>query len=293
MKPVSLSFAAAILVFLSCSSVESAPQDSLQDKLTKLEIQMTQKLDKEHAVVTELTEELLRLKRRIADMESENQLLKIDVKKLGEKIDQMGSSGNRGGSTPSPDLAETGMKIDQALAKLKATGKVDEAAKDLVPLARYSVTKMAEALKQISFPDYVESLEKVLAKCPVSELKGPLEEAIKDRYRRTSVARVVAATGDRELSKMLESYTGDSDPIVQVEVGQALLACKNKMGVLPLLKALSAPESEIRFRAIFVLKRLNKGDTLGFDMNKNADENAGAIKAWQDWWTKEGQKLFE
>jgi hypothetical protein len=290
MKPVPLSFAAAILAVLSCSSVESAPQDSLQDRLTKLEIQLTTKIDKEHATVTELVDKVLRLERRIADFENENKLLKIDLKRLG---DQINAGGPRNGTGPSADLAETGMKIDQALAKLKTTGNVDEAAKELVPLARYSVPKMVETLKQIGSPDYVSSVEKVLAKCPVAELKGPLEDAVKDRLRRTSAARIVGAVGDLELSKILEPYMGDSDPIVQVEFGQALIACKNKLGVPLLIKTLSAPESEIRFRAILTLKRLNKSETFGFDMNKNADENDAAIKAWHDWYQKQGMKLFE
>jgi hypothetical protein len=65
------------------------------------------------------------------------------------------------------------------------------------------------------------------------------------------------------------------------------------MGIPPLLNALKAGESEIRFRAILSLKRLNRGETFGFDMNKSADENGAAIKAWHEWWQKEGQKVFE
>ncbi len=292
MKPVPLSITAAILVILSCSAVHPAPQDSLQDKLNKLEVQMTQKLDKAHAVYNELTEKLLRLERRVTDLQSENQMLRIDVKKLTEKVDALSVAGPRG-TGPGLDLAEVSMKIDQALAKLKTTGNVDEAAKELVPLARYSATKMAEALKQVASPDYMSAVEKVLAKCPVDELKGPLEEAAKDRVRRTSAARVIGAVGNKGLSKILEPFTGDSDPIVQVELGQALIACKNRMGVPPLLKALAAPESEIRFRAILSLKRLNKGETYGFDMNQGSEGNSAALKAWHDWWQKEGQKLFE
>jgi hypothetical protein len=291
MKSALLSAAAA--VFLGCASGPAeAPQDSVQDKLTKLEVQMTTKLDKAHAVYEQLTEDHLRLERRVAGLESENQMLRIDLKKLGEKIDALGAGGTKGGSVPSADLSEVGMKIDQALAKLKTTGNVDEAARELVPLARYSVTKMVDSLKQIGSPEYASAIEKVLARCPPAELKGSLEEAVKDR-RRTSVARIVGEVRDPALSKILEPYTGDSDPIAQVEIGQALLECKNRMGIPPLLKALSAPESEIRFRALLSLKRLNNRETYGFDVNKTSDENAAAIKAWHDWWNRDGQKLFQ
>jgi hypothetical protein len=289
MKSVSAPVVAAILALVGCSSVET--QDSPEDRLTKMEIQLTTKIDKEHALVSELTEEILRLKREITRLDNENQMLKIDLKRLGERIDQAGSSGTRSGP-PAADLSEIGMKIDQALAKLRTTGNDEEAAQVLVPLARYSAPKMAEAMKQVASPEYLADLEKVLAKCPPSDLKAPLEEAAKDRVRRTSAARVVGATGDKELSRILEPWLGDPDPSVQVEVGQALIACKNRMGVPPLLKALAASESEIRFRAILSLKRLNKGETYGYDMNKSADDNAAALKAWEAWWAKE-PKLFE
>ena len=291
MKSVSLSLVPAVLALVSCGGAQTDPSDP-QDKLTKLEIQMTQKLDKANAVYDRLIEDFLKMERRVTALGDENQMLKIDIKKLNEKIDTLSAGGARSGS-PAVDMPDVAMKIDQVLAKLKTTGNVDEAVKELLPLARYSVPKMTEALKQIAESDYVASLEKVLAKFPATELKVPLEETAKDRIRRMSVARVVGLVGDRELSKILETYTGDSDAIVQVEVGQALLACKNRMGVPPLLKALGATESEIRFRAIFSLKRLNKGETYGFDMNKNAADNDLAIKTWYDWWAREGQKLFE
>ena len=297
MKPVLLSAAVVALAAVGCSSVDEVPPDTVEDKLTKLEVQMTAKLDKAHAVFTELTDNYMRLQRRVGDLESENKMLQIEVKRLNDKVELAGAASPRTegpqGQAPGPDMAEVGMRIDQALAKLKTTGNVDEAAKELVPLSRYSAVKMTEGLKQITLPDYVADLEKVLAKCSPLDLKTPLEEALKDRARRSSVARVVGGTRDPGLSRILEPHASDADPVVQVEMGQALVACRNKAGVPPLLKALAAPESEIRFQAILSLKRLNKGQAFGYDMNRGADENAAALKSWQEWWQKEGPKLFE
>ncbi len=292
MKPVPLSVASAILVLLSCTSVYTAePQDSLKDKVAKLEAEMIAKTDRAFKLYSELTESVLKMERRLGDLERENQLLKIEVKQLREKIGSGGTG--REGAPVVPDLAEISMKIDTALAKLKATANVEDGVKELVPLARYSVTKMAEALRQISSPDYTAALEKVLAKCPVEDLKGPLAKAVEDRVRRTSVARVIGAVGDAGLSKILETYTGDSDPIIQVELGVALIDCKNRMGVPALLRALRASDSDCRLRAILKLKKVSKGETFGFDLNKTAEENAVALKSWEEWWQKEGPKLFE
>src|SRR5262245_10979151 len=106
MKAVVLPAAAAFLAVVGCSSGPSP--DSPEDRLTKLEIQLTTKIDKEHALVTELTEETLKLRRQIADLDRENQMLKIDLKRLGERIDQQGAGGPRGGPPPA-DLSEVGM----------------------------------------------------------------------------------------------------------------------------------------------------------------------------------------
>jgi hypothetical protein len=240
MKLVPLS----LLLAMGCASAGTGSTESEQDRLTKLEVQMSAKFDKAHAVFDELSDKFLRLERRIAALENENQLLRIDIKKLTDKLDAAGAAGARGVPDVGPDRSEVSMKIDQALAKLKTTGNVDEAVKELKPLARYSVPKMVETLKQISSPDYMASIEKVLAACPVDELTIPLEEALKDRMRRTSVARVVGATKDKGLSKILEPYSNDADSITQVEIGQALIACKNRLGVPPLLRALGGGESE-------------------------------------------------
>jgi hypothetical protein len=296
MKVVSLSVTAAFVVILSCSQVHPAPQDSMEEKLTRLEVKFQQKHDSMFTFYQELLKKVEQLEKKVTTLESENKILQIDVQRLREK------SGATGGGTPkegepSGDLAEVSMKIDVALAKLRSSNHgeeaIKEAAKELVPLSRYSTTKMAEALRQISNPAYTAALEQVLAKCPVEDLKGPLGTAAKDRLRRSSVARVVGAARNLDLSKILEPHIGDADPIVQVELGDALLACKNRMGVPPLLKALRASESEFRFRALMSLKHVNNRETYGFDVNKGSEENSAALKAWDDWWQKEGQKLFQ
>jgi len=293
MKVVRLPAALALVLAAGCAGTETKEPETLDDRFTKLEVQVTQKMDKAHAVYTELIEKTLLNDRRVAKLESDLDALRIDLKRLTERMGAMMPTRTGPAPAPAPDSAEVGMKIDQALAKLKTTGNVDEAFRDLLPIARYATPRMAEALKQVGDPNYVASVEKTLAKFPATELKGPMEDAAKDRVRRTSVARVIGSTGDKGLSKILEAYAGDSDPVVQVELGEALLACKNKLGIPPLLSALGASESEIRIRAFLSLKRLNKGETYGYDMNKAADENAAAIRAWHDWWQKDGQKLFE
>ena len=295
MKVVPLSATAAFVLLLSCSQVDTAPQDSMDEKLARLEMKFQQKFDNAFKLYNELLEKVLTLEKKIAALENENKLLQIDVKQLRDKAGAAGTGTPREGPSQ-PDRADVSVKIDVALAKLKSSPNVekavDEAAKELVPLSRYSATKMAEALKQISNPGYTAALEKVLAQCPVEDLKEPLGVAVKDRVRRSSAARVVGAVGNLELSKILEPHIGDADPIVQVELGEALLDCKNRMGVPPLLKALRAGESEFRLRALLRLKKVNNRETFGFDVNQGPEANAAALKAWDDWWLKEGEKLF-
>src|SRR5215510_10369962 len=118
MKVVGLS--AVLLAAIGCASADGGSSESQQDRLTKLEVQMTQKMDKAHAVYTDLIESVLKLERRVATLENQIDVFKIDIKKLQERLDQGGGS-PKSGSGPAPDAAEVGMRIDQSLAKLKTT----------------------------------------------------------------------------------------------------------------------------------------------------------------------------
>ncbi|MBI4565190.1 MAG: hypothetical protein HY716_10905 [Planctomycetes bacterium] len=296
MKMPLLFVLAAAGILLGCSG--SGRKDGPGDRISDLEDRVQIKMDKEHATAQMLTEKVIKLENRISALESERDLLKVDIRRLQEKVAILQATGPAAAQPPpsgpgGPTLAETSAKIDAALERLKNGGSVEEATKELVPLSRYSAPRMAEALGQhLTDVRFTKALEEILAKCPPEDLKNPLADAAKDRVRRAAAARIVGAVGNAELSGILEPYIGEASPVNQVEIGKALLACRNRMGVPPLLKALRAPNSDTRFVALLELRPLAK-QTFGYDFNKGPEENAEALQAWDAWWEKEGAKLFE
>ena len=272
-------------------------QDPTDEKIAKLEQKLEAKLDKAFTVYSGLSDLVGKMEKRLGTVENENRLLKIDIDRLTAKLAAVPVQKDPSVKDPAvkdPELAEASMKIDMALTKLKAGGSVEDAIKELVPLSRWSAAKMAEALgKNVTDVNFIRALEQVLAKCPAGDLKAPLGEAAKDRLRRASVARVIGTVGDRELSKILEVYIGESSHVQQVEIGKALLGCRNKLGVPPLLKSLKAPDSDTRFLAITYLRAVNQGESFNYDFNRTPDDNTAAIKRWDDWAEKEGKKLFD
>lgn len=281
-----------VLVLLAASGPAFA-QDPVDEKLAKLEMKMQEQLNKAFAFNKTLLERVMKLEERITKLETENQMLKVDIERLSKRAPGPGPEPTPT-PTPEPPLADTAMKIEAALVRLKSGGTVEEGLKELVPLSRWSCARMIEALaKHPADRPFIDKIEQVLGKCPVEDLKAPLTEGAKDRTRRITLARVVAAVGDKELSRALEPYAGDVNPFHQIEVGKALIACKNRNGIPALMKALRAEESEYRLLAIMSLRPLAKGEIFGFDFNRGPAENADSLKRWDAWWESEGQKLFE
>src|SRR5688572_26157693 len=119
MKAVRFPAAAALVLAVGCAGTETQQPETLDDRFTKLEVQITQKLDKAHAVYTELIEKTLLADRRIAKLENDLEALKVDLKRLTERFEQGLAQRGGPGPAPAPDSAEVGNKIDMALAKLK------------------------------------------------------------------------------------------------------------------------------------------------------------------------------
>ncbi len=280
----------AALLVLAAAAAPAAAQDPVDEKLAKLEMRVQEQLNKAFAFHKQLLERVMKLEERIQLLEIENQRLKIDLERLGRK--------GPGDPAPTPApvdpaFVETAAKIDAAIAKLKSGGPAEDAARELMPNAKWAAPKLVEAIGKNSLDlPFLAKAEQVLSKFPVEDLKGPLAEGLRDQRRRASMAKVVAGVGDRELSKVLEPHVSDANPYTQIEIGTALLVCRNRAGVPPLLKVLRAEESEYRLLAIMRLKAVTNGDLKGYDFNKSAADNAEALKAWDAWWEKDGPKLF-
>src|SRR5436190_2846021 len=108
-------------------------------------------------------------------------------------------------------IEEILLEIQTVLAELRAGKlKADEAATRLRPWAQHAAPQIVTELRtNMARFDYAKQLEYILAKFPPMELKAPLAGALKQRAIREAAARVIGATGDKELSHILEEYVGE------------------------------------------------------------------------------------
>jgi hypothetical protein len=187
------------------------------------------------------------------------------------------------------------LEIETVVTQLRGGKlKVDEAVTKLRPFAQHAAPRLLTELRDnVARFDYTRQLEQVLGKLPPAELKVPLADALKRRTTREAAARVVGATKDRELSKILEEYVGDPDEDFRLNVGDALVGCRNSSGIPLLLQCLKSDQGATRTIAIAALKKVNRGEDLGYRPQLSAELNAGAIKAWDEWSDKFAKTLFE
>jgi len=187
------------------------------------------------------------------------------------------------------------IEVETVLSQLRS-GKLknDEAVTRLKPFARLAAPRMVTELKDsIAKYDYTKQLEAILAKFPPADLKLPLQDALKQRGTREAAARVVGAAGDRELSKILEEYLVEGDEDFRLNIGDALVRCRNGSGIPLLLSCLRSDQGATRTIAISALKKINRGEDLGYRSQLSVEANAAAIKSWDEWSDKFAKNLFD
>jgi len=220
------------------------------------------------------------------------------------QIDALGKAPASNPANPGQPPAETTrtMKLEDILLEVETVitqlrgGKLkaDDAVARLKPFAQHAAPRMLTELREsLTRYDYAKQLEYVLGKLPPEELKVPLQGALKRPGLREAAARVVGATGNKELSKILEDYLAESDEDFKLNIGDALVRCRNASGIPLLLQCLRSDQSATRTIAISALKKINRGEDLGYKAQVSVESNAAAIKAWDEWSDKFAKSLFD
>jgi HEAT repeat protein len=94
-------------------------------------------------------------------------------------------------------------------------------------------------------------------------------------------------TGDLAVVEHLVPVLKDPDVFVRMAGARALEALGAVEATPALIDALEDPEAAVREAAIVALKKLT-GRDFRFDPLGNDSERAKRVKAWRDWWEKEG-----
>jgi hypothetical protein len=295
--------AVAALALAACASRPATDGPVTEDKLTKLELKFSTVEAKMTSLWKEVTQSIADLKRDATVLRSALEVQQVEIRRLYAEIDKLKSGGAAAGPktpngppTPAIPTEEALVRAAAALNALKRGEKVETVVADVKPISGVAAVTFMEALgktENLADVELLKKLEEVIASLPPKALEVPIGDALRDRARRTSAVKIIGRIGDPGLSKVLEPFSQDADEDFCVFVGQALLACKNRNGVPPLLKALKAADKQTRFLAVKELRGVNKNQALGYDFNLSPEENKEAIRQWEEWWQKFGPALFE
>jgi hypothetical protein len=302
--------AVAALATIGCVDIaEKQELDEVVAKVDKLSAQAAQKNDMQALLYEELVKRTNGLEKKVGEMDILSNTMKSQVARLEELLKSLQaqvealSKAPATGTSAAPGTGETAkLKVEEILLEIQTVlaelrgGKIkqDEAATRLKPWAQHAAPQLITELRN-SFAkfDYAKQLEYILAKFPPMELKAPMSGALKQRGVREAAARVIGAVGDKELSHLLEEYVGEADEDFRLAVGDALVRCRNGAGIPLLLASLKSEQSATRTIAISTLKKINRGDDMGYKPQLAPEANAAGIKAWDDWSEKFAKTLFE
>lgn len=291
--------------------VEKEDLDELTRKFEKLSAQVAQKNDMQALLYEELVKRTNGMERKLGEVDILVNTMKAQVARLEDlaktmraEIDSLGKAPAAAPQVPGQPSAETTktLKIEDILLEVETVVtqlrggklKTDEAVAKLKPYAQHAAPRLITELHEsIARFDYTKQLEAILAKFPPVELKVPLAGALKRRATREAAARIVGQAKDKELSKILEEYIGDADEDFRLNVGDALVSSRNSSGIPLLLQCLKSEQNATRTIAIAALKKVNRGDDMGYKSQLPVESNTAAIKSWEDWSEKYAKTLFE
>jgi len=302
--------ALAALAAVGCVDMaEKQDLDDLSTKVDKLSAQVAQKNDMQALLYEEMVKRVTGLEKTVGQIDILTNTMKAQVARLEDQVKTLNAqiealskaptSSTPG--TPAVEQAKT-LKIEDILLEIQTVlaelrgGKIkaDEAAVRLKPWAQHAAPQLISELRtSLAKFEYAKQLESVLAKLPPVELKVPLQGALKLRGVREAAARVIGATGDKELSHILEEYVGEMDEDFRLAIGDALVRCRNGSGIPLILSSLKSDQSATRTIAISTLKKINRGEDLGYKPQLTPEANAAGIKAWDDWSEKFAKTLFD
>jgi hypothetical protein len=303
----------AILALLAVGCVdlvEKEELDALSNKFDKFSAQAAQKNDVQALYADQVVKQVTGLEKKVGEMDIMLNTMKAQIARLEDlaktmqgQIDALGKAPSSNPGTPGQATETTkALKIEDILLEVETVitqlrgGKIkaDEAVTRLKPFAQHAAPRIISELRDsIARYDYTKQLEQILGKFPPAELKVPLTGALKHRATRESAARVVGAAADKELSKILEDYLAENDEDFRLNIGDSLVRCRNGSGIPLLLLSLKSDQGTTRTIAISALKKINRGEDLGYKAQLSVEANAAAIKSWDEWSDKFAKTLFE
>ena len=270
----------------------------LQRRLAELEKSTSATNSKQTLLYNQLIESHGAMERKVNEMDAITKVLDTTVKRLEDRFAKAPSPKNPDGKTPSkerPAAASIPAQVASVLRGLKTRNMtVEEAVLNLGNIALESTPLLTEQLtKPLGDRAYRNAIESVLSNLPLEAIRNPVTALLAlPGMVRMSAARIIRNHADRNFSTALEEYQTSSDEDFRLVIGEALVASRNPAGVPVLVTSLKSKEYSNRVIAIDLLRKLNGGEDYGYRASKSDEENASAIKQWNNWRDGAGKELF-
>jgi hypothetical protein len=285
-----------------CVEVERGEFDSVKDKLDKIELETKNKNELQVHLFNELVQKHGALAGQVAQLDILVRALQSSVSSLEDRVKVLerrpqppDGPPTVNGPGPQAKLEEILLQVERTITELRQ-GKIkaEEATAMLHPYASQATPRLLDELAgAVTKFDYAKQLESILSKFPPADLKTPIQKALTQRGLRESAARIIGQTRNPELGKVLEEHADSLDEDFRLVVGESLVLCRNPKGIAILVICLRSAETTTRTIAISALRRLNRGQDLSYRAQHTNEENAAAIKSWEDWAEKYGKTIFD
>ena len=296
---VSLALAAAV----GCADVDRHEFDGLKDKVDKLELETKNKNELQVHLFNELVQKHMGLSTQVAQLDVLVRALQATASRLEDQVKAILANppplppdGPAAAPPKNPEkLEEIILFVKTKLGELRQ-GKIktEEAVPLLLPYAVHAAPLALDELAgAVTNFEFAKQLETILSKFPVDALKVPLRKALGQRGLRESAARVIGQTKAPELGKLLEEHAEAADDDFKLLIGESLILCKNAKGLPILIASLRNAEVTNRTIAIAALKKLAQHQDFGFRPALTMEQNATAIKSWEEWYEKGGKTIFD
>ncbi len=289
------------LAGVGCASgVTREEHDALKKRYDDLETKAGAHNGKQASLYADLVDKHEQLSRRVNDLDSVVKILEATVKRLEEKLKNTSTSTDTN-SRKGEDLkaSDVATRVSETLIGLKTSKiTVDEAIAQLKPVAKDASPLLVEELRR-AVRDmaragvYVNQLVAILSNFSPEAVRVPVTQALGEPgLIRIYAARIVGNLRDKETAKALEVHTATEDEDFRLVLGEALIQCRNAAGIPLLILCLSSKNFDTRVIAIDILRRLHQGEDLGYRATKPED-NAAAIRKWEEWYRSLGKSIFE
>lgn len=287
-----------------CTEIDRQEFDDLKGKFENFQIEAKNKNELQVHLYNELVQKHAGLTKQVADLDVLLRTLQATASRLEDDVKALRAARP---ATPASGDAPTAVtpakeKVEDILLHVETTigqlrqGKLktEEAVAQLRPYAKDAAPRVLDELAgAVTKFDYAKQLESILSKFPPADLKVPIQKALTQRGLRESAARIVGAAKDPELGKVLEDHLDSTDEDFRLVIGESLVLCRNAKGIPVLIADLKSGEMTTRTIAISALKRLNRGEDFNYRAQQAPEQNAGAVKSWEEWAEKFGKTIFD